>query len=89
MNSPEVKQLSRLTPANKIEIWQPRWKDRVVLIAKHKVGAHNEITFTKTKSLPNTYYISGEVIRRYPTDTNGKIACYAVSMDELRVLERV
>ena len=46
--------LSRLTPCQKIEIWQPRLKDRTVLIAKYKVGAHNEIVFTKTKSMPNS-----------------------------------
>lgn len=89
MLAPEVKQLSRDTPANKIEIWQPRWKDRVILIAKHKVGIHNQITFTKTSSLPNTYYLSGEVIRRCATDTNGKLPCYAVPMQELKILERV
>lgn len=89
MVAPEVKQLSRMTPANKIEIWQPRWKDRVVLIAKHKVGLHNDIVFTKAKSLPNHYYLSGEDIRQSPTDTNGKLVCYAVPMDKLKILERV
>ena len=78
-----------MTPANKIEIWQPWWKDRVVLIAKHKVGLHNDIVFTKAKSLPNHYYLSGEDIRQSPTDTNGKLACYAVPMDKLKILERV
>lgn len=89
MVAPEVKQLSRMTPANKIEIWRPRWKDRVVLIAKHKVGLHNDIVFTKAKSLPNHYYLSGEDIRQSPTDTNGKLACYAVPMDKLKILDRV
>ncbi len=85
----EVKVLGRLTPANKIEIWQPRWRDRVVLIAKHKVGAHNEVIFTKAPSMgDNSFYLSGEVIRQCPTDTNGKIACYAVELDKLRILER-
>ena len=45
----EKKELGRLTPANRIEIWQPLWKDRVVLISKYKVGLHNQIEFTKTK----------------------------------------
>jgi hypothetical protein len=86
----EVKQLDRLTPANKIEIFAPRWHDRVVLVAKHKVGTHNEVIFTKAPSLgDNHYYLSGEIIRRCPTDTNGKIACYAVPMNELKILERV
>lgn len=70
-----------------IEIWQPRWKDRVVLIARHKVGADNYITFTKTKSLPGTYYISGDEVRACPISTNGKIACYAVPLDDLTLKE--
>lgn len=86
----EIKQIGRLTPCNLIEIWQPRWKDRVVLIAKHKVGLHNEVKFTKAKSLMNNhYYLSGEAIRACPTDTNGTIACYAVPMNKLKILERV
>lgn len=80
--------LSRTTPAHKIEIWQPRWKDRTVMLAKFKVGTHNEITFTKTKSLPETYYISGEKARTFPLEPNGKILCYCVPIDELEILER-
>ena len=86
----EVKQISRLTPCNKIEIWQPRYKDKRVLIAKFKVGTHNEIIFTKAKHLmQNTYYISGEAIRKAPTDTNGSIPVYAVDLNELKILERI
>jgi hypothetical protein len=68
---------------SKIEIWQPRWKDRKVLIAKYKVGAINEIVFTKTKSLPGVYVISGDEVRTYPLESNGKLACYAVPIDAL------
>lgn len=81
--------IGRFTPCQKIVIWQPRWKDRKVLIAKFKVGAHNEITFTKTPTMQETYYLSGETIRKYPLESNGKVACYAVPIDELEVLERV
>lgn len=85
----EVKKLSKDTPANLIEIWQPRWKDRVVLIAKHKIGMHNEIIFTKAPSMgDNHFYASGEDLRACETDTNGKIACYALPMGKLRILER-
>lgn len=80
--------LPRLTACQKIDIWQPRWKDRRILIAKFRVGTHNEIVFTKTKSMPGSYYLSGETIKKYPLENNGKIACYAVQMDELEVLER-
>ena len=85
----EKKELGRLAPANRIEIWQPRWKDRVVLISKYKVGLHNQIEFTKTKSLPDVYYLSWEDITNSPLETNDKIPCYAVPMDKLKRLVRV
>jgi hypothetical protein len=68
---------------NRIEIWQPRWHDRKVLIAKDKVREENEIVFTKTKSLPSTvhYFLSGEEIRKHPLGTNGVIPCYEVPLD--------
>ena len=69
-----------------IDIWQPRWHDRTVLIAKHKVGEENVIRFLKAKSLPGIYRVSGSVVRGYPTRSNGKIACYEVP---LRELERI
>lgn len=80
--------LSRTTPCQVIEIWQPRWKDRVVLIAKYKVGTHNEIIFTKTPSLEGSFYISGVNASKYPIETNGKLACYAIPLDDLEKLER-
>lgn len=89
MVAPEVKRIGRLTPASKIEIWQPRWRDRTVLIAKHKVQLHNEVVFTQAPSMgTNSFYLSGEDIRSCLTDTNGKLACYAVPLDKLKLLER-
>lgn len=82
-------QLSKDTPAQLIDIWQPRWKDRVVLIATFKVGMHNAITLSKTPSMKGQYYLSGEVIRNSPIDNNGKIPCYAVPMSKLQPLERI
>lgn len=81
--------LGMYTPASRIVIWSPKYSTREILIAKHKVARHNEITFTKAKSLPDTYYLSGETIRKYPITTNGKLPCYAVDMAELETLERV
>lgn len=80
--------LSKMTPAQKISVWMPRYHDKKILIAKFKVGRHNEITFTKAPSLPDTYYLSGETIKKYPLETNGKIPVYAVHQDELELLER-
>jgi hypothetical protein len=90
--------LSHVTPANTIEIWAPRWKDRKVLIAKFKVGTHNRIVFTGVPrngaagrvpdSLKGEFYVSGTKVRACPVDTNGKIPCYAVPLDDLEPLER-
>lgn len=82
-------ELDRFTPASVIEIWQPRWKDRVILVSKYKIGVHNQIEFTKTKSLPDKYYLSWADITNSPLETNGKIPCYAVSIDKLKRLVRV
>lgn len=70
-----------------IEIWQPRWHDRVVLIAKHKVASRNVVVFTKTKALKGRYYVSGEDITACPLESNGKIECYAVPLDKLTLLD--
>ena len=70
-----------------IDIWQPRWHDRKVLIAKYKVHeGDNEIRFTKTPSLEGIYLIDGLAIRQSPLESNGRIECYAVSLDN--ILER-
>ena len=90
MNDNPIKQVSRLTPCQQIKIWMPRYKDRVVLIAKYKIGTHNEITFTKAKHLAGmVFYMSGTEIASHPLETNGKIPCYAVPIDELYRMERV
>ena len=80
--------LGKFTAVNKIDIWQPKWSTRKVLIAKFRVGTHNLITFTKAPSLAGDYYMSGEAIRTYPLDTNGRIPCYSVDLDDLEPLER-
>lgn len=79
--------LPKFTPAQVIDIWQPRWHDRVVLIAKYKVGTHNLIKFTKTPSMTDEYYLDGKTITKYPLETNGKVKCYAVPLDELILFE--
>lgn len=66
-----------------IEILQPRWHDRKVLIATYKVGEHNHIKFINTKNMPDIYYVSGRVIRKYPKESNGTIDCYSVPLGEL------
>jgi len=70
-------------PIRIVEIWEPRWHDKVVLIAKTKVSEHNIIRFTKTPSMPGLWYVSGEKVKASPLESNGKIPCYAVKLDDL------
>lgn len=71
-----------------IEIWQPRWKDKTVLIACHKVrDGENFIRFTKARSLPGLYSVDGGIIRSSPRCSNGRIECYAVALAELKTVE--
>lgn len=79
---------SKQSPLNTIEIWQPRYKDRKVLIACYKAREHNKIVFTKAKHLAGQeFYISGKSLRGYIVEDNGKIPCYAVPLDDLEPLE--
>ena len=71
-----------------IEIWQPRWHDRKVLIAKYKVCAgKNRIKFTKGTLKDKLFDIDGMEISKCPVETNGSISCYAVPLDLLRAVE--
>ena len=82
--------LDRFTTVSKFEIWAPKYSSQTVLLAKHKVGTHNEIVFTKAPSMGTTpYYISGEVVKKCAELSNGSIACYSVPISKLEVLERV
>ncbi len=84
-----MKSLKKEIKTNLFEIWQPRWKDRTVLLAKYKAGLHNEIIFTKAPSMPGSYYISGSDIAKCPVQSNGKLDCYVVDLNKLEQLERV
>ena len=68
-----------------IEIWQPRYHDKKVLIAKYKVSnGMNEIKFTRAKHLKDMVFrIHSMEIAKCPVETNGTIPCYAVPMDKL------
>ena len=57
-----------------IEIYQPRWHDRRVLIATYKVSSGvNYIKFTKSPTLKGVFEITGDEIRKCPRETNGTI----------------
>ena len=65
-----------------LEIWEPRWHDRKVLIAVYKVANENVIKITKGAA-KGKYKMSGIAVRSYPKETNGRIPCYAVPLDKL------
>jgi len=67
-----------------IEIWQPRWRDRVALIAAYRVSpGENIIRFTRAGIYNGTYSVDGDDVRQCPLETNGKIECYAVPLAKL------
>lgn len=68
-------------------IWEPRWHDRSVLLARNRVGENNWVRFTKTPSMMGVYYVSGEDVRSCTSDSNGRIPCYAVPLDKLTRIE--
>ena len=90
--------LSRLQETQYFDIWFPKWSakyqldygEEVALLAKFRVGTHNEIVFTKTKSqrFQGHWYISGADVRRCKLGSNGSIPCYEVPVSKLQVLER-
>lgn len=66
-----------------IELWEPRWRDRVALVSVHKVKeGTNYLRFTKAPSLgTGLYTFDGSVVRREcELDTNGKIPCFAIPL---------
>ena len=69
------------------EIWNPRWHDRRVLLAAHKIVEHNRVVFTKTKSLEGDFYVSGKTVKKFKKESNGQIDCYSVPLSELEPLE--
>jgi hypothetical protein len=80
--------LDKFTPVNAFVIFEPRYRDKVVLLNKRRVGAHNKITFTKAPSMgTQPYYANGSMVKKCKLDTNGTIPCYAVPLDKLEPLE--
>lgn len=90
--------LSRFTSTQYFDIWEPRWSSQytkiygepVALLAVKRVGTHNEVEFTRTKSqrYQGHWYISGEDVRKCELGSNGVIPCYVVPVSKLEVLER-
>ena len=78
-----------------IEIFEPKWATREIIIATYKVIDHNVIYFTKDSAknkYPGKYYLDGKTIRKYPvqnmpTKNGGSIRVYYVPMDEMVAYE--
>ena len=67
---------------NTIEIWAPRFSTQDVLIAPYHVQPGvNRIIFTKTWK-DKVLLMTGEQIKSYPMQSNGKIGCYAVPVKD-------
>lgn len=78
-------------PMNVIEIWQPRYKDNMVLVATYKVkSGYNYLRFTKAK------HLEGKLFRFHSTDINtnnvqrnGNAVVYVIPMEKLELVEDV
>lgn len=85
--------LCKHIPMKTIYIWEPRWRDRRVLLATYKVGEHNKIVFsgnpvTKNNSMgTEPFYISGKKARKFKKEDNGTISVYSIPLDVFEPLE--
>jgi hypothetical protein len=85
--------LDRMTACQTFEVWNPRWHDRVALLADYKLGTHNLVRFPKAGSLPGDWYISLKKAKSFPTEylttkAGGKMLVRAIPLDEFEPLER-
>lgn len=72
---------------NRIVVWSPRWHDRVVLIAEHRLDDVNEIVI-RHKDFPQSYYLTAKRAKEFPreymrTKLGHKIPMRAIPIDEL------
>lgn len=50
---------------NRIEILEPRWHDRTILVADWKIGRENQIVI-KNHNFPEPFYMEGDKLKSYP-----------------------
>ena len=76
-----------------IKIWQPRWRDRRVLIARYKIPAGCDFKIEITQSVAKGIYkVSNELVCKSPIESmktkSGKaIQVRAIPLDELERVE--
>ena len=70
-----------------IQVWEPRYHDRKVLVAAHKVRKGMNIIKikhpNKIGAYDGRYRMSAIAIKSYPLESNGVINCYALPIDKL------
>lgn len=72
-----------------IKVWQPRWRDRRVLIARYRIPSGQDFKIEITQSVAKgVYLVRNEVVCKSPIETmktrQGKtIQMRAVPLDEL------
>lgn len=74
-------QFCKHTPHRVLEVWEPRYSTKDVLINKNKISPtieHYLLRFTKANSLKDWYYFSGDTIRKSKEQKNGYGTCYIV-----------
>lgn len=72
---------------NQIFIFEPRWHDRVALIARYRVFDENEIIIMHN-DFSRSYYLTREQAERYPTKEmptkrGGTVTVYQIPLDDL------
>jgi hypothetical protein len=77
---------------NTIEILEPRWHDRVVLVADHKIAVDNEVIIHH-HNYPHPIYMNGFWAKQFPLEdlkikSGGKMKVRAIPLDEL-IKERI
>lgn len=78
-----------------IKIWEPRWRDRRVLIARYRIPAGQDVQIEIVKSAAKGMYrVPNDLICRSPIETmktksGASIQVRAVPLDELERIEDV
>lgn len=86
--------LAKNTPTQHFQIKMPRWKERVVGLAAHRVGMDNSVEILATgkdgkRYYPGEYYISGEQVKQCERQTIRGLVLFLVPISSLEPLERV
>lgn len=92
-----VKQLPRTTVCTLFEIKMPRWKERTVGLALHRVTKHNEVRILYRRksdgqlTYPDNYYFDGDLLKGldYEVQAIKGINIVLVPIKDLEILERI